>query len=50
MRTSEKCRALFWEYKAGERSRKEMDEELDKLEDKQESLSFNEEDNEDVRN
>lgn len=40
MKTSEKCRELFWQYRAGDVNRKEMNEELDKLEGKQKSLRF----------
>ena len=40
MRVSTICRALFWHYRDGKIDLKELNREMDKLEDKQERLNF----------
>ena len=40
MRISKQCQDLFWKYREGKISLKELNEEMDRLGDKQESLDF----------
>ena len=45
MRTSEKAQDIFWKYRAGKLTYKELKEETDKLADKQAHFNFNKKEN-----